>query len=328
MAISYNLIMSDRKRYPLTYICFGLLGRFPEISVHNFDEDSDFYKGGAYHESFNPTVEELVSVEYNYKRDIDRRNNPTSPHKIAIEEKYILEVTKFINAFSWVREIAALNRKLGVVRVRARGVPADKTMFVLMTVRNILDEAQSESYGDRALLEKLSFIEECLPDYKQRWIFSNLMSSFIRRDWETGGFQRICSPKFNDESNILNAATFGKKSLRFLLSGEEPEWYQDVFEESDRGYLRDGHMEEMDITFGMIGDPEDVCSDYPDDVVGACGSLLFRTLCDSLSIEGDFECIFEQGEYDDYVGFVYRGQLFLENVIEDFINAVKEIEEE
>lgn len=324
MAISYNIVMSNRKRYPLRYVCFGLLNKFQTIGSQHFDPQSPFYKTEKYHGNLTPLTEHLVAVEYNYLRDASYLFADESVLNQFLSN-YRKELLRFLRAFPWIKPIAAHNKKLGVVRVKTKGVPADKVMFVLAAVRNLLERHREMRTCDQERRDRLTADMKRMPSYAAGWIYSNLTWSVGRRDWsQPNTLTWESQPRFNDESNLLNSATFGRQALKRLLSGEEPEWYQDNFDETYNGYQRDSHFEEFDDTFGT----EECfsCEDeyYSDHVDGYCStSLLYRTMADSVSIEYD-DPIFSNSYYDSYVGFVFEGRLSVDESIEEYLSVIKE----
>lgn len=325
MAISYNLVMSNRRRYPISYVCFGLLNKFAGITSNHFNCNSSFYKGIDYHRTFTPESANLVAVEYDYVCDARRYLSEGAALDQFLDD-YRREVRKFLRAFPWIKPVAVHNKKLGVVRVRAKGVPADKLMFILMSVRNILDRQRDIRDWDTYRKEMMEGCLNRIPSYAAQWVYTNLNWFVHRRDWSnpSNSFWEA-HPKFNDESNVLNSATFGKRSLKRLLSGEEPEWFQEHFENTYNGYLRDSHFEEEGETFSNGAPLDDVDEYYADELSEYCSqSPLYRTMADSLSVEFD-EPIFSNCDYDDYVGFTYDGRQLLQENLDEYLKALEEL---
>lgn len=329
MTISYNLITSDRKRHPIIYACFGLLNTVSRLCYSSLDTNSRFFKGDTYHGNVSYEPRDILAVEYNYQADINR--HLYNEAKIArITSTFMEELDEFLNAFPWVKPITKVNKRLGVVRVKAKRVPADKMMFVLTSVRNLMmvnkdfHVNSSDSY-----IELQEYKKKAMPDYRAYWIYENLMADSRSIDWTCPNqtAKWIAFPVFNHESNTLNAATFGKESLKRLMSGEEPEWFQEFFNRTEDGYERDQQYEDEYETFGTK-----VRIWYKDlDCYNKYGEMwscrhLYRTMADSLSVEWDYECIFQGGRYDLNVGFIYNGfaNTTVEEAINQFLKAIEE----
>lgn len=330
MTTSYNILTEDRKRHPLIYQCFGLLNNFTYLGMEHLDKNSPFYRGSVYHETIAGDPSRVLAVEYAYEQDIGRHLYDQE-YLDSLLKSFLEEIELFFDAFPWVKTVAKINKRLGVIRVKARGVPADKLMFVLAASRNLAISIKGLPARDEAYTEFKKKKREMMPDYATYWIFTNLMSDSAVIEWDssTRPLPRtwMSDPIFNNESNVINAATFGKKSLKRLLSGEEPKWYQDNFDTTYDGYCRDDHFEQQEVFFGTREYLwEKDLDDYEGVPMESSGRLLFRTLADTLSVEWDQECIVEGGEYDPYVGFMYPlgDAATFESVINNFLKAIEE----
>lgn len=326
MSVYYNIVTKNRKRYPIQYICFGLLNRYRNICDTNFDSGSKFYKNTSYHSDFSDSPRDLVAIEYNYKRQIEERSVQSIRNRAM--ERYEEQVSYFLNSFDWVKSVAVLHKGLGIIRVQAAGVPADKVMFILTVIRNMTRNASDYAGTSNPERDSNRKLEELFDNPRERFIFSWLMNVNYYSGWGSNLSSWRCYPLFNDESNVLNSATFGKKALNRLIRGEEPEWYQEDFDKTECGYMRESHFEEEDITFGTTEDLSvfDDYDEYADsnDIFGNHGGFLYRTLGDSLSIEYD-DPIFSMSSWDDCLGFVFNiSGTSLETFVEQFKNAIEE----
>lgn len=332
MTIYYNVVDKHRNRFPVDYVCFGLLNKITQYSSGDCHDSSRFmpsnFREGtsterrAYHNKaytfFCENHTDMRAIELDFHDCLLNSYSRGSEQLERACANYIREAKEMIDLFPFMKEITTVHPRLRVVRVKTFGQPMDKVMFCLTVLRNLYKEVANKmslGYYDGNTNNIYYVLDENLPDKKMQLIFIWVFEMYKYTNYSTvPAIQEFrVRPKFNTEYSVLNPSTFGKQSLLNLYNDGEVSWYQGTFEESERGYWRDNRFYEERIQFPGAVIPQgysmyDGLSD--DNQYGinyrevSYGGALYRKMFDCFSVEGD-EPLIPNVVWTDLVGFVF-----------------------
>lgn len=324
MAIYYNIVTEERYRFPMSYMCFGLLNQVSKDNLRGCLLRNDKFSSSLAtsllerDSSYELIPNKIEYIEFRYCESLSS----------GMHQRFIDWVLEIQEAFDWMKGSFVIHPRLGIVRFNTN-CPADKLMFMMSAIRNKCSVFSRYESGHHPDFPVEITSHEC-PRVRFVGLAYFYMSSYY--DPITGEDGYMAYPRYSDESNIFNAQTFGKNSLRRFVQGIEPEWQQGNFRFSEKGYLRDSHFNfnrelwnEDQFTLSEVGSIRDVSyndviDDYDSDTY-SYPYLNYNRLSNGPSIKGD-EPIFESMGYNKYVGFYYpRDRSILAGYAEEFIRV-------
>lgn len=313
MSIYYNIILKNKTRVPVSYPCFGMLNCLASRSLrHHYDSFSDFSNDRVQRiarncEEFDAS--HIAVVEYNFFKAI----NPSNSTKRAQNRKLFCEwAINLKSTFPWMEDAYDVHPKMGLIRFHMAGKPADKMLFIMTAIRN--KSYDLCRHGGLYSHRTQGFLDKAEGNERLKFIFDSYFYTTSQEDFITGAEVSYGVPRFNDEGNLFNAATFGKEALTRLMNGVEPDWQQEDFGVNPRGYLRDNHYRNQnDFWDDTITEEEldEYLDSSPRNLTGAShdshilGGYNFNRLSNACSIRGD-ESIYEDALYHPAIGFYFR----------------------
>lgn len=270
MSVRYNVYLNNGKHIAISYICFGLLNRFPwshgqtynlyrtreqrqiaedELSSGNvrpenvhflqYMPEDHFYTSAWSHEELKPT------------RNMVRFSNESGPEaKKRALKAYFGEMKLLLADMPIFSDMVTVHPLAKCVRVYTHGQPADKVMLAMFMFRNLAQEdyihgyleLRSKGYRPRAAAILTHYLYYTPP------------SPFSGGTW---------TERCLEESSWINPRTFGKNAfINMLKQDMDIEWAQDLFNVQSNGYHRDHHFRNDDVVFDSNGDRYDEDSPY------------------------------------------------------------------
>lgn len=319
MAIRYDIVLDNNLVYAIQYVCFGVLnGLVDNSEPRGLMRDQSGLESGVNYRSLgsNFKVDKIEYIRYNY----GWMNNDLIAEQV---NAFTAEAKMLISQLPSIQDIVFFDYQTKHAYVRVKNQPADKVMFALTVLRNLVGcvkqhwKSNGEHAGGYFLLRRMGLSP------LKALVFYGFLPANTTTDWSTAGnpTYAILSdyPNFNSESNVFNFSTFGLGAYRRFLAQEDYNpWIQGTFAENGHGYKRNSHFsnayhmfEGLDLSSPAVDFTENHTEQNPrfymrfERIQGFRygGSNPYRTLLDCHSIVGDEEPLFPNMAFDPTIGF-------------------------
>lgn len=319
MAIRYDIVLDNNLIYNIQYVCFGVLnGLVTGQEPRGLNRETSGRLSGSNYRTLGRDfdVNKIQYIRYDYSW----MNNPLDDQMLTAYEQ---EVKLIISQLPTMQDIVFFDYETKHAYVRVKDQPADKVMFILTLLRNLVGcvkqywRSNGVHQGGYFLLRRMGIAP------LKALVFYGFLQGNTTTDWSAPGNPEYLFlsdyPNFNSESNLFNFSTFGLGSYRRFIAQEDYNpWVQGSFAEQGHGYKRNSHyssayelFEGLNLSSPAVEFNEYHTEDRPrfymrlEQIAGYRfgGTSPYRTLLDCHSIIGDEESLFPDIGFDPTVGF-------------------------
>lgn len=290
MAITYDVVYKNNRRIPITGPCFGGFseeGSFPSSSIRR-----------SYATSRGLTMDEMRQLHrtpqdarfFQFYGEVNSEfwKEKTRDTAEICARRYYEEMKLLVADIPWMD--ASVHPLLGVIRIPVKDKPADQVMMTLFLMRNLAHYEYATGYR---YLRKMGMRPYAAAIFSSFWK-KGLGNTFTAGTW----FYTTVG-----EYNWLSPFTFGRESLRALLTADETfnPWFQGLWGEQG-GYRRDRYFNGMGDGPVEYFNPSLDSRDRPRVLSNTTNPSHYRRLIDCLSVKNDtpmFSIVKARHEYTD-----------------------------